>query len=78
MRRIIMPDYMVNYHALSRFCDEILRHAMEYYKNNPPERGNRTTTEWVEYWIDEYLKPAIDFSLEVLKLDGDEEMEREK
>ena len=59
-----MNNIMTNMLDLDIFCADIIEMAKEHYEKNPSKSGNKTPRERVEYWVENYLTPAIEYAIE--------------
>ena len=59
-----MNDIMTNMLALDCFCCDIIEMAKEHFEKNPPKKGNKTPRERVEYWVENFLTPAIENAID--------------
>ena len=61
--------------ALDVLCLKIIEGAKQYYEENPPKHGGATIREHVEFWVENYLRPAIEDAIDTTFEDEDEDEE---
>jgi acetyl-CoA carboxylase carboxyltransferase component len=59
-----MGNIYANDIDLELFCADIVEGARDYFKANPPKKGNKTVRERVEHWVSEDLLPAVECALD--------------
>jgi len=59
-----MNEIMTNPIALDVMCLDIVETARDYYKANLPGRGDDTLRELVEFWVENFLTPALECAID--------------
>ena len=59
-----MNDIMTSTLALDMLCLDIIEAATEYFEKSPPKSGNKSPRERVEFWVENYLTPAIENAID--------------